>query len=97
MKLGGLPRIPPPPPPPEPVVCVACRTMRAECEAPVGEGTAPMCWVCAHHVVQHGATLEEALEYECDCSPWEIYPDDVLELRGLKAEALLAAGQPPLG
>lgn len=64
--------------PPKPVArkaCVACGAFAAECEVPVGEGAAPMCWNCAHHVVDHGVPLHEAMTAECECTPDQIYPD----------------------
>lgn len=74
MKLSGLKRVPPPPPAPERKICVACKTFAAECIVPVGEASAPMCWVCAHHVVEHECPPHEAGTAECECSPHEIYP-----------------------
>lgn len=74
MKTFDLPRVSPPPPPPEPKVCVACKSFRAECLVPVGEASAPMCWVCAHHVVEHDCKLEGVIEAWCECSPLSIYP-----------------------
>lgn len=74
MKAWDLPRIPPPPPPPEPKMCVACKGMRAECVVPIGESSAPMCWLCAHHVVDHGCEPHEAVTHECECLPHQIYP-----------------------
>lgn len=70
----NLPKVPPPPPPPEPKPCAACKGMRAECVAPIGESSAALCWLCAHHVVDHECTLESAVTNECDCLPHEIYP-----------------------
>lgn len=64
--------------PPKPVArkaCVACEAFAAECEVPVGEGAAPMCWNCAHHVVDHGVPLHEAMTAECECTPDKVYPD----------------------
>lgn len=72
-----LPRIPPPPPPPEPKLCAACKAFKAECTAPVGEGSAALCWLCAHHVVDHDCSLEAAVTHECECLPHEIYPGRV--------------------
>lgn len=62
------------PPPVEKVACRSCKTFAAECEAPVGEGSIPMCWICAHHVVEHGKPVEHAYVGECECLPSEIYP-----------------------
>lgn len=73
-KAFDLERVPPPPPPPEPKLCVACQGFRAECLAPVGEGSVALCWLCAHHVVDHECKLEDAPEAECECLPHQIYP-----------------------
>lgn len=70
-----LPRVPPPPPQPEPPLCAACQGMRAECVAPVGETSMPLCWLCAHHVVDHGVAPGLAMTAECECLPEEIFPD----------------------
>jgi hypothetical protein len=80
--LGELPRahdhacgecgnVRPPPP------CESCGTFRAACEAPVGDGARWLCWVCAHHVVMHGAEVGQTISAECECTPDEIYPADV--------------------
>lgn len=74
MKAFELKRIAPPPPPPEPKLCVACKGFRAECIVPVGEGSAPMCWLCAHHVADHECAIHDAATAECECLPHEIYP-----------------------
>lgn len=68
-------------------VCVACEAFQAECHAPVGEGSAPMCWLCAHHVVDHGVAPHEAATAECECAPEQVYPARVLQQR--------AAWRPP--
>lgn len=75
MRSRDLKRIPPPKPAPPRKLCVACQAFAAECEAPIDEGSAPMCWLCAHHVVDHGVTLHEAAEARCECLPHQIYPD----------------------
>lgn len=74
MKTFGLKRVPAPPPPPEPKTCVACKAFRAECVVPVDESSAPMCWLCAHHVVDHDCAPHEAMTAECECLPHRIYP-----------------------
>lgn len=56
-------------------ICVACKTFRAECLVPVGDAAEPMCWLCAHHVVEHDADVCRASTAECDCTPHVIYPD----------------------
>lgn len=62
-------------------VCVACKAFTADCVAPVGEASAPMCWLCAHHVVDHDVPLTEAMEARCECTPDQIYPVRVLQER----------------
>ncbi len=74
MRAFNLPRITPPPPPPEPETCGACKAYRAECVAPVGEGSMALCWLCAHHVVDHGVAPGLATTAECECTPDKIYP-----------------------
>lgn len=74
---------------PEPKsVCVACGSFLAECVAPVGESSAALCWPCAHHVVDHGVALCDAMNAECDCPPEKVYPASVIErqrLLGIRA------------
>lgn len=73
MKARDLPRVPPP----EPVVrpaCAACGVFCPECIVPYGDGAAHCCFICAHHIVEHGCTLEEAYAGECECLPTEIFP-----------------------
>lgn len=43
----------------------------------------PMCWLCAHAVIEHGGTLEDAHERVavCKCSAHDIYPADVISRR----------------
>lgn len=65
-------------------VCVACQAFNAEVRAPVGEGSAPMCWLCAHHVVDHGVALHDAMEARCECTPDQVYPARVLQQRALQ-------------
>ena len=62
-------------------VCAACEAFVAECLTPVGEGSAPMCWLCAHHVVEHNCPVREAATAECECTPDEVYPVSVLKAR----------------
>lgn len=42
-----------------------------------------MCWLCAHGVIEHGGTLEDAYERvaACKCSGHDIYPADVISRR----------------
>ena len=55
--------------------CAACKAFRPEVEAPTPEGGAlPMCWLCAHHFVEHEVSLQDAPSARCECLPSEIYP-----------------------
>lgn len=62
------------PPAPVPKLCVACKGFRAECVVPVGKASAAMCWLCAHHVVDHGCEPYRAMTAECECLPHQVYP-----------------------
>lgn len=62
--------------------CGACGTFAPECLVPVGELAVPMCWLCAHHVVEHDAPLAAAHCAECECTPREIYPHRVFDEPG---------------
>jgi hypothetical protein len=64
-----------------PRTCVACKAFKAECQVPVGEGSAAMCWLCAHHVVDHETPVHEAATAECECDPKDIYPAEVQRFR----------------
>jgi hypothetical protein len=72
--LGKLKRVEPPKPV-ERKACQACKAFAAECEVPDGEGALSLCWPCAHHIVDHGVTVENAAMAECECHPYQIYPD----------------------
>ncbi len=61
-------------PPPSREACRACHTFTPECLVPVGDEAVPMCWLCAHHVTEHGTAVEAAHTAECECLPQEIYP-----------------------
>lgn len=61
--------------------CVACKAFTAECLVPVGEAAVPMCWLCAHHVIDHDTLVHEALEARCECTPEDVYPASVLAKR----------------
>jgi hypothetical protein len=63
------------PPPKVKKACKACNAFAPECLVPVGDLAVPMCWLCAHHVVEHDTPLTEAMEARCECLPSEIYPD----------------------
>ncbi len=54
--------------------CMACKAFAAECLVPVGDGAMPMCWLCAHHVIDHESPIHEACEARCECHPHQIYP-----------------------
>lgn len=58
--------------------CTACRAFVAECQTPIGEGSAPTCWLCAHHIVEHGRALEDAMHGQCECLPEDVYPASVI-------------------
>lgn len=62
------------PPPRERECCRACKTFAPEVLVPDGDESIPMCWLCAHHVVEHGTVIEHAHCAECECSPQMIYP-----------------------
>lgn len=63
------------PKPAQKIGCVACKgAYAAECNVPIGDGSAKMCWLCAHHVVDHDVPLHEAMEARCECKPEDIYP-----------------------
>lgn len=57
-----------------PESCRACKTFAPEVLVPDGDEAVPMCWLCAHHVAEHGTPMEHAHEGECECLPAEIYP-----------------------
>ncbi len=63
------------PPPPTREACASCESFAPECLVPIGDAAVPMCWLCAHHVVEHGCAPHRALTAECECLPHEIYPN----------------------
>jgi hypothetical protein len=70
----------------EPVVekpsCVSCRTFAPDCLVPVGDDeSVQMCWLCAHHVVEHEVAVHHAHAGECECVPGNIYPAHVMAAR----------------
>ena len=73
MKARDLPRVEAVKPPPVPV-CAACKVFRPEVLVPYDDGAVECCYLCAHHIAEHGCKLEEAVECECECLPTEIYP-----------------------
>ncbi len=76
------------PPPPEKQACCACETFAPEVLVPIGDAAVPMCWLCAHHVVDHDVAPHHAHAAECECTPQEIYPHRAFETPG----TVLAAG-----
>jgi hypothetical protein len=70
------------PPRPERQACVACRTYAPECLVPMGDEALPMCWLCAHHVVEHDTAVEHAYCAECECTPQQIFPHRAFESAG---------------
>ena len=84
MKIEALLLFVPPPRPPKPT-CFACKAGAPECWVPLPSalgGPQPMCWICAHHVVEHDMSPEHAHCGECEHTPAEIYPRSVLAARG---------------
>ncbi len=73
-------------PPPERASCRACRTFAPECLVPVGDDALPMCWLCAHHVIEHDVALQAAHSAECDCLPQAIYPNRACVIATVKPE-----------
>lgn len=69
------------PPPVEKEACAACEAFAPECLVPVGDAAVPMCWLCAHHVIEHGTAPHHAHAAECECTPREIYPNRTPPLR----------------
>jgi hypothetical protein len=62
------------PPLPEREACHACKSFAPDLLVPDGDEAVPMCWLCAHHVVDHGKSMQSALHAKCSCAPWMIYP-----------------------
>lgn len=101
MKSHKLARYVAPPPPPKPT-CNACKAYAPEVIVPLGEGAIELCWLCAHHHVDHGVPLSECPTSErCEHAPHEIYPSrkpDALiakaENRAQAIEQLQATGMP---
>lgn len=99
MKSHGLERFVAPPPTPAPT-CAACKAYRPEVVVPLGEGALELCWLCAHHHVDHGVPLSECAEAQCEHTGAEIYPREYLALRQCEKEAsfpmrVFAAGMGP--
>ena len=58
-----------------------------------------MCWICAHHVIEHGWAINEALDAKCGCLPEAIYPEKMIAARrsaavGERSPGLESAGRP---
>lgn len=60
------------------VTCENCKAYAAECETPVGDGAASLCWLCAHDITFHGLPLGELREGPCGCARHQVYPAAVL-------------------
>ncbi len=69
-------------PPVTRAACVCCKTFAPECLVPVGDEALPMCWLCAHHVIEHDAHPTAAHCAECECTPQEIYPRRMFDAPG---------------
>lgn len=84
------------PQPVELVTCAGCATFVAECACPVGDGARPLCWICAHLVVEHGVSLETVATSEaCECAPEDIYPvERAAALRAARAREDAARVEP---
>jgi hypothetical protein len=56
-------------------LCPKCKAFAAECDTPIGDGAETLCWLCAHDVVHHGATIEDGVrETACGCTREQVYP-----------------------
>lgn len=72
--------------------CKSCGVMAPEVMVPTdGDAAVAMCWLCAHAVVDHGASphseddeIMAAIKI-CRCVPEMVYPSHVLELRALRS------------
>lgn len=73
----------------EVTACASCRAFKPECLLPDGDAAVPLCWVCAHHVAEHGSSVAHAYVQQCSCLPREIFPMAVITARALR-EAVLA-------
>lgn len=75
MKSHRLARFVTPPPPPRPRCNAPGCEMAPEVVLPLGQGAIDLCWLCAHHHVDHGVPLSECATSEaCEHTPDEIYP-----------------------
>lgn len=73
-KLSKLKRVEQPKPTAR-EACASCEAFAAECLTPIGDAAVPLCWLCAHHIVDHGCAPHRAVTAECECLPHQIYPD----------------------
>lgn len=73
-------------------VCAACKVWIPECLVPVGDGSKGMCWMCAHHVVDHLISVDRAGAAVCKCRKDQIFPRRVLEEREAMLEAARKSG-----
>lgn len=71
--------------------CVACKAFAAECIVPIGEASAAMCWICAHHIIEHECRITEAGSAKCKCPPHKIYPDRAVNDRRSRSKTRHAA------
>lgn len=59
--------------------CAACGAFAPECMVPFDDDTMqPMCWQCAHQVVDHGQRMTDAPSRTCKCKLEAIYPEAVV-------------------
>ena len=94
MKASAL--LPFTPPVVEKPACVACKVFAPDCWVPMdGGGAKQMCWLCAHHVIEHEATVEEAPDRpKCGCKLADIFPAAVLDARLLFKPELTKPAKP---
>lgn len=61
--------------------CESCHGFRPDVWVPNDDGGAdPLCWTCAHAVLEHGMKLGGHIP-DCDCPATDIFPEDVLATR----------------
>jgi hypothetical protein len=77
------------PVPVEREACHACKTFAPECLVPDGDEALPMCWLCAHHVIDHNTSIASAHCAECECT--DACAATPRALRGTAARARLSA------
>lgn len=59
-------------------VCCGCKEFRPDCQVPNGDGILLMCWICAHHFIDHEQPLHKLLHADCECLPEAVYPESVI-------------------